>query len=333
MKGIYKITNLINGKVYIGQSERLTEREREHFYRLGRGEHNNEHLQKSFNKYGKDKFIFEVIEETDDLDVKEIYWINEYGGINSKLNYNLKDPLTMKWSDYTRVKKSKSMIGENNPNFGRKWTQEQKDDASKKRKGVTLENRIGKDKADLVKQKMSESQTGRKHPEEVKEKIRQANVGENNPAYGKGDRQVGDKNPMFGKHHTKETKKLLSLSSKNKIVSYETKLKMSESAKNRYKTEKKHTEEVKEKIRQANVGDKNPMFGKGDRQIGDKNPMFGKPSIKRKAIQQYTKDGIFVKEYEFLSQVTDDGFHIGNVGAAANGKLKSSGGFIWKFKE
>jgi hypothetical protein len=61
--------------------------------------------------------------------------------------------------------------------------------------------------------------------------------------------------------------------------------------------------------------------------------MFGKPSIKRKAIQQYTKDGLLVKEYEFLSQVTDDGFHIGNVGAAANGKLKSSGGFIWKFKE
>jgi predicted GIY-YIG superfamily endonuclease len=44
MKGIYKITNLINKKVYIGQSERLIEREWEHFYRLGRGEHNNEHL-------------------------------------------------------------------------------------------------------------------------------------------------------------------------------------------------------------------------------------------------------------------------------------------------
>jgi hypothetical protein len=284
-------------------------------------------------KIALDAYNNEQNEITDELDNRELYWINKYGGIDSESNYNLKDPVTKEFSDYLKVEIKKSMSGEKNPNYGNNWSEEQKDVASKKRKGVTLENRIGKYKADLTKQKMSESQIGRKHPEEVKEKIRQANVGDKNPAYGKGDRQVGDKNPMFGKHHTKETKKLLSLSSKNKIVSDETKLKMSESAKNRYKTEKKHTEEVKEKIRKANVGDKNPMWGKGDRQIGDKNPMWGKPSIKRKAIQQYTKDGIFVKEYEFLSQVTDDGFHIGNVGAAANGKLKSSGGFIWKFKE
>jgi group I intron endonuclease len=256
MKGIYKITNLINGKVYIGQSDRINDRKREHFYRLKRNEHHNKFLQNSYNKYGKDTFIFESIEITDELDNRELYWINEYGGIDSESNYNLKDPVTKEFSDYLKVEIKKSMSGEKNPNYSNKWSEEQKKNSSKQRKGVTLENRIGKDKADLVKQKMSESQTGRKHPEEVKEKIRQ-----------------------------------------------------------------------------ANVGDKNPAYGKGDRQVGDKNPMFGKPSIKRKAIQQYTKDGLLVKEYEFLSQVTDDGFHIGNVGAAANGKLKSSGGFIWKFKE
>lgn len=258
MKGIYKITNLINNKVYIGQSERLTEREREHFYYLGRGEHYNEHLQKAFSKYGKDNFIFEVIEETDDLDNKELFWLTEHGGLNSDKTYNLKDPLTKKWSDYTRVKQSNSMIGDKNPNFGNTWTQEQKNAASKKRKGVTLENRIGKDKADLTKQKMSESQTGRKHTDEVKEKIRQANIGENNPAYGKGDRQ-----------------------------------------------------------------------------IGDKNPMWGKPCNTRQPIQCFTKEGVLVKEYDFISQVKEDGFGPSNVMYCARGvkNYKSSGGFIWKFKE
>lgn len=62
-KGIYKITNLKNNKVYIGQSENLNNREWNHFYWLDRGEHHNEHLQKSYNKYGKGNFIFETLEE------------------------------------------------------------------------------------------------------------------------------------------------------------------------------------------------------------------------------------------------------------------------------
>lgn len=257
MKGIYKITNSINQKVYIGQSDRLNDRKREHFYRLKRNEHNNEHLQKSYDKYGEENFIFEIIEETDDLDNREIYWINEYGGINSELNYNLKDPLTKKWCDYIRLKQCKIMAGENNPNFGNKWSKEQKEKLSKVRKGKTLEEVLGVNDAKLSKLKMSKSQKGRKHPEEVKEKIRQANIGEKNPAYGKGYRQVGEKNPMWGK-----------------------------------------------------------------------------AASTRKGVLQMNENGDIIKEYNFLSEVKTYGFNPSNVLNCANGKngYKTSKGFYWKWK-
>lgn len=67
--------------------------------------------------------------------------------------------------------------------------------------------------------------------------------------------------------------------------------------------------------------------------MGNKNPMFGKAAKHRKAIIQFSKEGKIVKEYEFINQVVEDGFNAGNVTMAAKGKLKSSGGYIWKYKE
>lgn len=351
MKGIYRIKNLINNKVYIGQSNDLTNRNRNHFYWLGRNEHHNEHLQKSYNKYGKENFIFEVLEETENLNERELFWLNENGGLNSVLNYNLKNPLTNGWSEYVRIGHTKTMTGENNPNYGNSWNQEQKDNLSKQKKGLTLEDVLGKEKADKVKLKMSKSQKGRKHPEDVKEKIRQANIGDKNPAYGKGDRQVGENNPFYGKTHSDNVRLKLSEINKGKIVSMETKLKMSESAKNRKQSKeikekgkspninsKKHSnyhsEETKEKIRQSNIGEKNPAYGKGDRQKGDKNPNYGKPMPTRRPIQQLTKEGELIREFEYLNQVRDIlGYNPSNVMYCANKKSRSSYGFIWKWKE
>jgi group I intron endonuclease len=255
MKGIYKITNLINAKVYVGQSQNLNSRKKSHFYWLNRDRHHNDYLQKSYNKYGKENFIFEMIEETENLDNRELYWINENGGLNSNFVYNLKTPLNNEFSDYVKVKLSKSMLGEKNPNYGNKWTEEQKKKSSKERKGKTLQERIGEERAKLTKEKMSNSQKGRKH-----------------------------------------------------------------------------TEETIEKIKQANIGEKNPSYGKGYRQLGEKNPMFGKPNKNRKPIIKYTKYGEKIKEYNFLSQVSEDGYNPSNVMMCANKKAKTSYGFIWEWK-
>jgi group I intron endonuclease len=60
--GIYKITNLVNQKFYIGSSVNLYNRFHTHSTKLKTQVHTSKHLQASYNKYGKDNFIFEVIE-------------------------------------------------------------------------------------------------------------------------------------------------------------------------------------------------------------------------------------------------------------------------------
>ena len=86
MIGIYKITNLINGKMYIGQSIDIEKRWEEHKFYSGK---ENTAIQSAFKKYGISNFSFEVIEEClrEELDAKEIYWIAKYDSFNN--GYNL----------------------------------------------------------------------------------------------------------------------------------------------------------------------------------------------------------------------------------------------------
>lgn len=85
---IYKITNIINNKIYIGQtvrgfSERITE------YKNGQG---NVHLNNSFNKYGFENFKFEIIKtctSIDELNKMEITLIEKYDSTNKNKGYNI----------------------------------------------------------------------------------------------------------------------------------------------------------------------------------------------------------------------------------------------------
>jgi len=256
--GIYKIKNVVNNKVYIGQAKNLNTRYREHLYYIKNNKHYNYYLQKSFEKYGKENFNYSILEEVEDdslLNIREKYWIDYYGGINSNNTYNFKDPLLNEYNDYIRKKLSKSSSGKNNPNYGNYWTEEQKENSSKNKKGKSWEELYGIEKSKKMKKKLSNSHEG-------------------------------------------------------KIVK----------------------EETKEKLRKINIGSGNPAYGKGDRQRGEKNPMYGKPSVTRRLVLRFDKNGNFIKRYEFLQEVAEDGFNVGNVSSAANGKLKSSGGFIWKYE-
>ena len=78
MIGIYKIENLINGKVYIGQSIHIERRWQEHCQPSSRSL-----IGKAIQKYGKEHFTFQVLEECmeEQLDEIEERYISEYNSV------------------------------------------------------------------------------------------------------------------------------------------------------------------------------------------------------------------------------------------------------------
>ena len=82
--GVYKITNTISGKIYVGESTAYPSRFNQHKSRLKNGVHPNPKLQNDYNKHLLDIFDFQVIEEhPPDADKsllleRERYFINKY---------------------------------------------------------------------------------------------------------------------------------------------------------------------------------------------------------------------------------------------------------------
>ncbi|MFA6832262.1 MAG: GIY-YIG nuclease family protein [Bacteroidaceae bacterium] len=89
ISGIYKIENLINGKLYIGQSKDIKLRWIGHRHLLKKGTHSNCYLQSACNKYGLKNFKFTILETCDisQLNEKEIYWIKKLNSFVA--GYNL----------------------------------------------------------------------------------------------------------------------------------------------------------------------------------------------------------------------------------------------------
>ncbi len=102
--GVFQIKNKVNGKIFLGSSPSLDKAFNRHLLGLKIGSHPNKELQKEWNQYGEESFIFEVIDRikpnedplynySEDLKTLEEMWLDKlepYGekGYNKKKTNN-----------------------------------------------------------------------------------------------------------------------------------------------------------------------------------------------------------------------------------------------------
>ena len=141
--GIYKITNKINNKCYIGQSVNLENRIRSHKSMLKHHNEDNDLLNKATQKYGYENFEIEIIKycKENELDFYEKHYINFYNSYKRKNGYNIElggsTHKHLSQEQINRMKNSKKgkLTGVDNPFYGKKHTELTKNKISQKQKG------------------------------------------------------------------------------------------------------------------------------------------------------------------------------------------------------
>lgn len=217
-RGIYILTNTVNGKQYIGQSVDLVNRSRRHFYP------NNtcSAIHSAIQKYGKDAFDVELIEypgiSKDALNAIETWKIHQHqtlapNGYNLNCGGDSRSP-----SSETRRKLSEF-------NKGKKLTSETRRKMSASRKGrkVDIQTRqkiakanTGKTPSKVTRQKISETLKGRSLPIEHRQNISKGQKGrifspETRKKIGKAN-----KGRHKGKSPTAETRRKMSIAQKER---------------------------------------------------------------------------------------------------------------------
>lgn len=190
--GIYKIVNLINGKVYIGQTkESFQRRFWLHRWKLRNDSHDNTHLQRSWNKYGEDKFSFEIVEvlnedTVESIDEKEIKWIQRY---KSKTGvYNIQPGGQPKQLHQYVSSEQRKRTGELNRQrmLGSKLSEETKKKMSETKKGKRIRTKrdtLSDEQAKAIKEMLIDGVSTRKITEILKVKYRSVNNILSNNAY------------------------------------------------------------------------------------------------------------------------------------------------------
>ena len=123
--GIYTITNTLTKHIYVGAASNVTKRLNDHLSTLRKNKHDNDYLQNSFNKYGEEAFLFELLEECEKeyMYSQENYWCNLLNSHNKSYGFNIKP--THPNNLYSCTEEIRNKIKQKA--IGRKWSQEYKE--------------------------------------------------------------------------------------------------------------------------------------------------------------------------------------------------------------
>lgn len=150
---IYKITNKINQKIYIGKHAS----KRKNYWGSGKK------IKLAIKKYGKENFYKEIIEECtneEQLSDREIFWINYFDARNKNVGYNILEG-----------GEGNSIIC-NGYWLNKKLSPEHKKNISKYHADVSGEKNpmFGKNRSELFKENLRKIKTGLKYSEKTKTK-------------------------------------------------------------------------------------------------------------------------------------------------------------------
>lgn len=163
---VYKHTNKVNGKIYIG----ITCQRPKKRWQNGKGYKENNHFWNSIKKYGWNKgFDHEILYSglsQRQAEVMEVSLIAYYDSTNQNKGYNI-SPGGGLQSEESRQKMSEAHKGENNHMYGKTHTEETKQKMSEANKGE------------------NNPMYGKTHTEEARQKMSEANKGKNHPMYGR----------------------------------------------------------------------------------------------------------------------------------------------------
>jgi group I intron endonuclease len=183
---VYKTTNQVNGKIYVGQHR--TNDLNDGYMGSGTA------LMNAMKFYGSDKFVVDILERCTeaDIDSREMHWIDKLNACDRSIGYNIAEGGL--GGGHPHTEESRKKISE--ALKGRVFSKEWKDGLSRSRKmRVTSEE---------TRKKLSEVHTGRKRDKSIGDKISKANKGRTVGEEGRRNMSEGRKGMKLSEEHKKK---------------------------------------------------------------------------------------------------------------------------------